>query len=55
MSFSKNTDKDKEIQEQIVKFYKELEPILNKALMKAKEDGQILVDPYKFTFSTIYG
>jgi len=50
--------KDEKIQEQIVSFYKQLQPLVQKILTQAKEQGQTTVDPAKFTtfiFSTIYG
>ena len=50
--------KDKKVQEQIVKFYQELAPILKNAIKKLKKRGETSVNPdmfTKFAFSTIYG
>ena len=50
--------KDEKIQEQIVAFYKQLEPLVENTLKRAKEQGQTDVDAKEFTkfiFSIVYG
>jgi len=50
--------KDKKIQAQIVKVFKEIEGLLKEALQKAKDKGETLVNPSsfaKFIISNIYG
>ena len=50
--------KDEKIQQQIVQFYKVMQPILESALNKAKKEGLTNVDVpvfVDFIFSTIYG
>ena len=50
--------KDEKIQEQIIEFYKQLQPLVQKVLTEAKKQGQTHVEPNEFTsfiFSTIYG
>jgi len=50
--------KDKKIQEQIVTFYKQLQPLVEKLLETSKKEGLTTVDAAEYTsfiFSTIYG
>ena len=50
--------KDEKIQQHIVGFYRQLEPLVQNTLQTAKEQAKINIDPREFTkfiFSTIYG